>query len=202
MSNEFPKISEVLTLDKAVTYKEAVEQVWIPQDNAMVSVPSVMPIETLVLDKNIITPTVALGQIMYYSTSDGILNFIDYSKLRDGAVIQLRIQDDTYPITIKNGIVGNGSILTADGTDILLDDYRKIVQFQREGTIWRQVGGVSLPTQVGNEGKYLTTDGKKPSWVDIELLPSQMYNAGKYLTTDGENLSWSDVTATTITYWE
>ena len=111
MSNEFPKISEVLTLDKAVTYKEAVEQVWMPQDNAMVSVPSVMPIETLVLDKNIITPTVALGQIMYYSTSDGILNFIDYSKLRDGAVIQLRIQDDTYPITIKNGIVGKMALI-------------------------------------------------------------------------------------------
>ena len=34
------------------------------------------------------------------------------------------------------------------------------------------------------------------------LLPSQAGNKGKYLTTDGTNPSWEEVVSTTITYWE
>lgn len=217
MANEFPKFSEAFALGKTTTYREAVEQAWFPQDNAMVSVPSVSPIETLVLDNNTITPTVALGQIIYYeSVSDNILNFINYSNLRDGAVIQLRIQDNTYPLVIKNGIVGDGSILTADGNDIILTDYRKIVQFQREGSVWRQVGGIqaqadltqadsTLPDFVkGKEILVTSVNGVTPTNgnVDIETFPDQVDNAGKFLTTDGTNPSWAEVVSTTITYWE
>lgn len=46
-----------------------------------------------------------------------------------------------------------------------------------------------LPTQTGNSGKFLTTDGTTPSWA--LALPSQTGNAGEYLTTDGTNASWS-----------
>lgn len=216
MSNEFPKFSEVFALDKSVTYNEAVSQVWYPQDNAIVSVPSVSPIETVMLENNKIVPTVALLQISYNVVSDKILNFIDYSNLRDGAIIQLRIQDDTFPITIKNGIVGDGSIMTADGNDIILNDYRKIVQFQREGSVWRQVGGIqaqadltqadsTLPDFVkGKEILVTSVNGVTPTNgnVDIDTFPDQVGNAGKFLTTNGTEPSWAEVVSTTITYWE
>jgi hypothetical protein len=77
------------------------------------------------------------------------------------------------------------------------------------------------PSQTGNAGKYLKTDGTNTSWdaIDINtaditgtlpianggtgqttvnaafnaLVPSQTSNSGKYLTTDGTNTSWATV---------
>jgi hypothetical protein len=51
-------------------------------------------------------------------------------------------------------------------------------------------GGASLPTQTGNSGKYLTTDGTTASWSTVNALPSQTGNNGKILTTDGTTASW------------
>lgn len=50
-----------------------------------------------------------------------------------------------------------------------------------------------LPTQSGNSGKFLTTDGTNESWG--LALPDQTGNAGKFLTTDGANESWGEVSA-------
>lgn len=49
-----------------------------------------------------------------------------------------------------------------------------------------------LPTQAGNSGKFLTTNGVSPSWATVGSLPTQTGNAGKFLTTDGTDASWSD----------
>jgi hypothetical protein len=51
-----------------------------------------------------------------------------------------------------------------------------------------------VPSQTGNSGKYLTTDGTTSSWGAVDALPSQTSNAGKYLTTDGTTASWATVT--------
>jgi hypothetical protein len=51
-----------------------------------------------------------------------------------------------------------------------------------------------LPSQTGNTGKYLTTNGTAASWSTVNSLPSQASNAGKYLTTDGTTASWSAIT--------
>jgi hypothetical protein len=51
-----------------------------------------------------------------------------------------------------------------------------------------------VPSQTGNSGKYLTTDGTTSSWGAVDALPSQTSNAGKYLTTDGTSASWATVT--------
>lgn len=48
----------------------------------------------------------------------------------------------------------------------------------------------SLPSQTGNAGKYVTTDGSTASWGALTGLPSQATHSGKYLTTDGSNASW------------
>jgi len=50
-----------------------------------------------------------------------------------------------------------------------------------------------VPSQTGNSGKYLTTDGTTSSWGTVNALPSQTSNSGKYLTTDGTSASWGVV---------
>ena len=53
----------------------------------------------------------------------------------------------------------------------------------------------TLPSQTGNSGKYLTTDGSAKSWGTVSqyALPSQTGNAGKFLTTNGTSESWGTV---------
>jgi hypothetical protein len=61
----------------------------------------------------------------------------------------------------------------------------------------------TLPSQTGNSGKYLTTNGTAKSWGTVSqyALPSQTGNSGKYLTTNGTAESWGTVTLpTTWTY--
>lgn len=48
-----------------------------------------------------------------------------------------------------------------------------------------------LPSQTGQSGKVLTTDGTDASWADVDALPSQTGQSGKYLTTDGSSASWA-----------
>ena len=51
-----------------------------------------------------------------------------------------------------------------------------------------------IPTQTGNNGKYLTTNGTAASWGTVDALPSQSGNSGKYLTTNGTSASWATIT--------
>jgi hypothetical protein len=60
----------------------------------------------------------------------------------------------------------------------------------------------TLPSQTGNTGKYLTTDGSAKSWGTVSqyALPSQTGNSGKFLTTNGTAESWGTVPAPSTTY--
>jgi hypothetical protein len=51
-----------------------------------------------------------------------------------------------------------------------------------------------LPSQTGNTGEFLTTDGSTTSWAAVSQVPSQTGNAGKYLSTNGTTASWESVT--------
>ena len=51
-----------------------------------------------------------------------------------------------------------------------------------------------VPSQSGQTGKYLTTNGTVSSWGVVDALPSQTGNAGKYLTTNGSTASWATIT--------
>lgn len=85
----------------------------------------------------------------------------------------------------------NGTVLTADSAQTL-------------GIKWAS----AYPSQTGNSGKYLTTDGSSVSWGIVSAVPSQTGNSGKFLTTNGTTTSWgnpSDVsinaqTSTTYTF--
>jgi hypothetical protein len=50
-----------------------------------------------------------------------------------------------------------------------------------------------VPSQTGNAGEFLTTDGTNASWAVVDALPSQTGNAGKYLTTNGTAASWQSI---------
>ena len=50
-----------------------------------------------------------------------------------------------------------------------------------------------VPSQTGNTGKFLKTDGTTSSWAAVDALPSQTGNSGKFLTTDGSTSSWGTV---------
>lgn len=52
-----------------------------------------------------------------------------------------------------------------------------------------------VPSQSGNSGKYLTTNGSVSSWASVDALPSQSTHSGQYLTTDGTTASWATVNA-------
>lgn len=58
----------------------------------------------------------------------------------------------------------------------------------------------ALPSQSGNSGKYLTTNGTTASWATINALPAQSGNSGKFLTTNGTTASWT--TKPSYTYSE
>lgn len=50
--------------------------------------------------------------------------------------------------------------------------------------------------------KYPSNAAVKAAIDAKDSLPSQTGNNGKFLTTDGTNPSWAEVVSTTITYWE
>lgn len=53
----------------------------------------------------------------------------------------------------------------------------------------------ALPSQSGNSGKFLTTNGSTMSWASVDALPSQTGQSGKFLTTDGSSVSWATVSS-------
>lgn len=58
---------------------------------------------------------------------------------------------------------------------------------------------VSFPSQAGNSGKFLTTDGTNISWGSLPAgVASQTGNSGKLLSTDGTNTNWTDAPTGTI----
>lgn len=64
------------------------------------------------------------------------------------------------------------------------------------GTVTAATAGTDyqapLPTQTGNSGKFLTTNGSALSWDTVDALPSQSGKNGKYLKTNGSAASWED----------
>ena len=51
----------------------------------------------------------------------------------------------------------------------------------------------ALPSQSGNSGYFLKTDGTNASWAAVEALPSQSGNSGYFLTTNGSAASWTNL---------
>jgi hypothetical protein len=81
---------------------------------------------------------------------------------------------------IRQAIGTNGQVLTADSST-------------STGVAWTTLS--FLPSQTGNAGRFLTTNGTSASWAVVDALPSQTGNAGRYLTTNGTVASWAVIEA-------
>lgn len=99
------------------------------------------------------------------------------------------------PLQIRRGSNAQRTgIIFAEGEIVYTIDTKKL--YVGDGST---TGGIAIdstlnyPTQTGNQGKFLTTDGSIVSWASV--LPTQTGNNGKYLTTDGSTLSWDTVDA-------
>jgi hypothetical protein len=58
-----------------------------------------------------------------------------------------------------------------------------------------------LPSQTGNSGKFLSTNGTNTGWVSAASIgfPSVVGNSGKFLSTDGTTVTWSSPNNGTLT---
>ena len=117
----------------------------------------------------------------------------------------------TNDLTIANGGTGlsattKGGIFVGTNTSTFVnvptttDGYLLTADSAQAAGLKWAAAPVSLPTQTGNSGKYLTTDGSAASWVTLgSSIPTQTGNSGKFLTTDGTTASWYTLTASNLT---
>ena len=91
-------------------------------------------------------------------------------------------------MTKARDIANAGTALSSvDATELgYLDGVTSAVQTQLDAK-------AVYPSQTGNSGEYLTTDGTTVSWGAVDALPSQSGNSGKYLTTNGTAASWATI---------
>lgn len=89
------------------------------------------------------------------------------------------------------------------GTPVVNDIITVVYSTSSTSYAWTQVNvqseGSSLPSQTGNAGKFLTTDGTDASWATVDTLPSQSGNSGKFLKTNGTTASWANALTNTAT---
>jgi hypothetical protein len=96
------------------------------------------------------------------------------------------VADGVTSVAVSGGTTGlttSGGPITSSGTITLA------------GTLAPTNGGTGLTT-VGGNGQVLTVVSGAPAWAASATgIPSQAGNAGKYLTTDGTNPSWTSTGA-------
>ena len=89
------------------------------------------------------------------------------------------VNGETGAVVLDAADVGAQPTITANG----------ILKANGSGTVTAATAGTDyqapLPSQSGNSGKYLTTNGTAMSWGEVDALPSQTGNSGK------SNRSWS-----------
>lgn len=117
-----------------------------------------------------------------------------------GAVtVQETLVSGTNIKTVNNtSLLGSGNI-TIDSLPTQTGNSGKFLTTNGSSASWATVD--ALPSQTGQNGKFLTTNGTDASWEAVDALPSQTGNAGKVLTTDGTSASWTTPTTITFRTW-
>jgi hypothetical protein len=91
-----------------------------------------------------------------------------------------------------NNYVTNSSLSTSLGSYVTSSNLSTTLSSYATTTALNNL----IPTQTGQTGKYLTTNGSALSWATVSAgssLPTQTGQTGKYLTTDGTTSSWAVV---------
>ena len=126
------------------------------------------------------------------ATSNSYEDLIDKPYIPEGVVV-----DQTYSAASTNAQSGTavaGAISTKQDTLVSGTNIKTINNNSILGS--GNISVDSLPTQTGQSGKFLTTNGTAASWANVDALPSQTGQSGKYLTTNGTTASWGDAMET------
>jgi hypothetical protein len=110
----------------------------------------------------------------------------------------------TNPSTTTRLLALDVSAFPYSSKTVTIDDLRnKIISLgviDVGPTLVKNVNGsfdvkVAIPSQTGNDGRFLTTNGVSVSWATLNsTFPSQTNNNGNYLTTNGTSVSWGSIT--------
>jgi hypothetical protein len=125
-----------------------------------------------------------------FSTSTGILTVG-----RTGSLVDLTVDlDGKYSelAHTHSGVYAPNSH-THGLSDLTTSGSASSSTFLRGDGAWSTVS--TFPSQSGNAGEFLTTDGSSVSWATVDALPTQTSHAGKFLTTSGSAASWATVDA-------
>lgn len=97
------------------------------------------------------------------------------------------VNNQTGDVTVQATLVSGTNIKTINNSSILGSGNLDID---------------ALPSQTGQSGKFLTTDGSSASWATVDALPSQTGHSGHVLGTDGFVAGWVAPTTITFRTWE
>ena len=148
--------------------------------------------QTLITSTNKI-PASNVSGLATVATSGSYNDLSDKPYIPEGVTI-----DQTYSATSTNAQSGKavaGAISTKQDTLVSGTNIKTINNNSILGS--GNISVDSLPTQTGQSGKFLTTNGTAASWANVDALPSQTGQSGKYLTTNGTTASWGDTIETT-----
>ena len=118
----------------------------------------------------------------------------------DGVTSAIQTQLDNKQATLTSGTniktINNTSVLGSGNIDThelpsQTGNSGKFLTTNGSAVSWASVD--AFPTQTGNSGKFLTTNGTSVSWATVDALPSQTSQSGKYLTTNGTTASWATI---------
>lgn len=125
---------------------------------------------------------------LYAKNSSGVVTLLASNSGATGTVSSVAVSGGTTGLTTSGGPITTSGTITLGGTLAIANGGTG------QATATAAFDALA-PSQGGNSGKYLTTNGSTTSWGTVDALPSQTGNAGKYLYTDGTTASWQNTGA-------
>ena len=125
---------------------------------------------------------------LYAKNSSGVVTLLASNSGATGTVSSVGVSGGTTGLTTSGGPITTSGTITLGGTLAIANGGTG------QATATAAFDALA-PSQGGNSGKYLTTNGSTTSWGTVDALPSQTGNAGKYLSTDGTTASWQNTGA-------
>lgn len=117
------------------------------------------------------------------------------SSVADG-VTSVDVSGGTTGLTTSGGPVTSSGVITLAGTLGAANGGTGLTSYAAGDTVYATGTTTLTKLGIGTNGQVMTVTGGVPTWATpASGLPSQTGNAGKYLTTDGTNASWSSTGA-------
>ena len=107
------------------------------------------------------------------------------------------VATDSTQYVVPSQTGNSGKFLTTNGTTSSWGTAVAPADYSAKGVILVGTGAGTFTAQtIGTNGQYLQADSTQADgvkWATVDALPSQTGNSGKYLTTNGTTASWSTI---------